>query len=65
VRAELVGRQTFEDFRGYWPAQTDDTTGITDYLNQVQKYVVSSTLTDPAGRTPRSCPASPSRRSGS
>jgi dihydrofolate reductase len=43
----LVGRQTFEDLRGYWPEQTDDTTGITDYLNQVQKYVVSSTMTDP------------------
>lgn len=45
--AFLVGRQTFEDMRGYWPLQTDDTTGITDYLNQVQKYVVSSTMTDP------------------
>ncbi|MQA09975.1 MAG: dihydrofolate reductase [Pseudonocardiaceae bacterium] len=43
----LVGRQTFEDFRGYWPNQSDDATGITDYLNQVQKYVVSSTMTDP------------------
>jgi dihydrofolate reductase len=43
----LVGRQTFEDLRGYWPTQSDDTTGITDYLNQVQKYVVSSTMTDP------------------
>lgn len=45
--ALLLGRQTFEDFRGYWPLQTEDPTGITDYLNQVQKYVVSSTLTDP------------------
>jgi dihydrofolate reductase len=33
--------------RGYWPAQAGDTTGITDYLNKVAKYVVSSTLTDP------------------
>ncbi|MDJ1134922.1 dihydrofolate reductase family protein [Streptomyces iconiensis] len=45
--ALLLGRQTFEDFRGYWPAQTDDTTGITDYLNRVHKYVVSSSLTEP------------------
>jgi dihydrofolate reductase len=45
--ALLLGRQTFEDFRGYWPLQTDDTTGTTDYLNQVSKYVVSSTLDDP------------------
>jgi hypothetical protein len=33
--------------RGYWPLQTDDTTGITDYLNGVSKYAVSSTLQDP------------------
>lgn len=45
--AFLVGRQTFEDLRGYWPLQADDQTGITDYLNQVQKYVVSSTMTEP------------------
>ena len=45
--AFLVGRQTFEDLRGYWPQQTDDATGVTDYLNRVQKYVVSSTMTDP------------------
>jgi len=43
----LLGRQTFEDFRGYWPEQTDDQTGITDELNKVHKYVVSSTMTDP------------------
>jgi dihydrofolate reductase len=45
--ALLVGRQTFEDFRGYWPKQTDDATGVTDYLNRVAKYVVSSTMTHP------------------
>jgi dihydrofolate reductase len=45
--ALLLGRISFEEMRGFWPHQTDDTTGITDYLNQVQKYVVSSTLTDP------------------
>ena len=44
--ALLLGRQTFEDFRGYWPGQTDDRTGVTDVLNRVHKYVVSSTLTD-------------------
>jgi dihydrofolate reductase len=43
----LVGRRTFEDLRGYWPNQTDDVTGVTDYLNRVQKYVVSSTMADP------------------
>jgi dihydrofolate reductase len=45
--AFLVGRQTFEDLRGYWRDLTDDTTGISDYLNAVAKYVVSHTLTDP------------------
>jgi len=45
--ALLLGRRTFEDFRGYWPAQTEDPTGISDYLNQVSKHVVASTLTDP------------------
>jgi dihydrofolate reductase len=43
----LVGRQTFEDLRSYWPNQSNDATGITDYLNRVHKFVVSSTLTDP------------------
>jgi dihydrofolate reductase len=45
--ALLVGRRTFEAFREYWPKQSDDATGITEYLNRVQKYVVSSTITDP------------------
>ena len=45
--ALLLGRVTFEEFRGYWPLQTDDTTGITDHLNQVPKYVVSTTLQEP------------------
>jgi dihydrofolate reductase len=45
--ALLVGRLTFEAFRGYWPHQTDDTTGVTDYLNRVDKYVISSTLGEP------------------
>jgi len=45
--ALLLGRRTFEEMRGYWPLQTDDTTGIADHLNAVQKYVMSSTLKDP------------------
>jgi dihydrofolate reductase len=43
----LLGRRTFEDFRRYWPNQPVDPTGITAYLNEVQKYVVSSSMTDP------------------
>jgi dihydrofolate reductase len=45
--ALLVGRITFEELRGYWPRQTDDTTGISEYLDKVDKYVVSTTLKDP------------------
>jgi dihydrofolate reductase len=45
--ALLVGRNTFEAFREFWPKQTDDPTGVSDYLNSVQKYVVSRTMTEP------------------
>lgn len=45
--AFLVGRTTFEEMRSYWPQQHDDATGVTDHLNRVAKYVVSSTLHDP------------------
>lgn len=57
--ALLLGRQTFEDFRGYWPLQTDDATGVTAYLNEVQKYVVSSTLTDPGWENSTVLPGDP------
>lgn len=43
--AVLLGRTTYEEFKGFWPRQTDDTTGVTDYLNRTPKYVFSSTLT--------------------
>ncbi len=43
----LVGRVTFEGMRDFWSSKTDDTTGVTRHLNQVAKYVVSSTLADP------------------
>lgn len=44
----VLGRRTFEDFRGFWPEQVDDQTGVTDELNSLDKYVVSRTMTDPA-----------------
>jgi dihydrofolate reductase len=43
--AMLLGRQTFEDFRSYWPDHTDEPAGAS--LDRLQKYVVSSTLDDP------------------
>ena len=33
--ALLCGPNTFEAFRSFWPKQTDDRTGVTDYLNRV------------------------------
>ena len=45
--AQLYGRKTFEAMRGYWPHQTDDATGVTDHLNTVEKYVMSSTMEHP------------------
>jgi dihydrofolate reductase len=46
--AVLLGRQTFEDFRGYWPQHTDEPAGA--YLDRVHKYIVSSSMTDPQWR---------------
>ncbi len=46
--ALLLGRKTFEDFRGYWPLRADDISGAAAHLNRLPKYVVSSTMTEPA-----------------
>jgi dihydrofolate reductase len=35
----LVGRRTFEAFREYWPKQTNDTTGVTEYLSRLQRLL--------------------------
>jgi dihydrofolate reductase len=43
--AMLLGRQTFEDFRGYWPDHEDETAGAS--LARLQKYVISRSLGDP------------------
>ena len=41
----LLGRRTYEDFYKVWPHRTDNP--FTGYLNKVQKYVASRTLTEP------------------
>ncbi|MDQ2652461.1 MAG: dihydrofolate reductase family protein, partial [Chloroflexota bacterium] len=41
----LLGRKTFEEFASFWPAQGDEDFG--GFINNVQKYVVSNTLTNP------------------
>lgn len=43
--ALLFGRRTYEDFFGVWPNRTDNP--FTPVLNNAQKYVVSTTLTEP------------------
>jgi dihydrofolate reductase len=41
----LFGRRTYEDFYNVWPKRTDNP--FTEFLNNVQKYVVSTTLEEP------------------
>lgn len=58
--AVLLGRRTFEAFRGYWPDQLGgDQTGVAEQLDRVSKHVVSSTLTDPAWRHSTIIPGDP------
>jgi len=43
--ATLLGRQTYEEFAGYWPT-ADPNDPFTEQMNGARKYVVSNTLTD-------------------
>lgn len=43
--ALLLGRKTYDIFAAYWPQQSGD---IADTLNRIPKFVVSSSLSDPA-----------------
>jgi dihydrofolate reductase len=41
----LLGRQTYEEFAGYWP-NADPADPLTGQMNGAAKYVVSNTLTE-------------------
>jgi dihydrofolate reductase len=41
----LLGRRTYEQFYDFWPQQRD--TPFTEVLNSAQKYVASTTLSEP------------------
>jgi dihydrofolate reductase len=43
--AMLLGRQTYDEFAGYWP-NADSGDPITAQMNGARKYVVSNTLTE-------------------
>jgi len=45
VGALLLGRRTYEDFYAVWPKRKDDP--ISSMLDNMQKYVVSRTLSEP------------------
>lgn len=43
--AVLLGRRTYDDWAGYWPAS--DTEPFASFINGVEKFVVSSTTAEP------------------
>ena len=45
--ALLFGRRTYEDFFSVWPGRGGDGNPFTDVLNRRQKYVASTTLSEP------------------
>jgi dihydrofolate reductase len=44
--AFLLGRRTFDIFRGYWPDQSDLANAIATAINSLPKYVVSQSLSE-------------------
>ena len=44
TNALLLGRKTYEIFASFWPNQKHNEFGIADTLNNLPKYVVSSTM---------------------
>jgi dihydrofolate reductase len=44
--ALLLGRETYQSFAEAWPSRSDEA-GFADKINSMDKYVVSTTLTEP------------------
>jgi dihydrofolate reductase len=44
--AFLLGRRTFDIFRGYWPDQTDPDSPIARAINSLPKYIASNSLSE-------------------
>jgi dihydrofolate reductase len=42
--AFLMGRVQYDEWSQYWPPRTGDDAGFADFINNVPKYVVSTTL---------------------
>ncbi|MGZ4128841.1 MAG: dihydrofolate reductase family protein, partial [Actinomycetota bacterium] len=42
--AMMMGRRQYEQWSEYWPTKTDADDQFAGYINNVRKYVVSSTL---------------------
>jgi dihydrofolate reductase len=43
----LMGRRLYDEWSSYWPAQGPDVP-FSEFINTIPKYVLSTTLTDPA-----------------
>src|SRR5438105_4201 len=50
--AQLLGRRTYEGFAQAWPTMSDEV-GFADRMNTMPKYVVSTTLENPAWNNTR------------
>jgi dihydrofolate reductase len=45
--AMLFGRVTYEEFAAFWPNQRGEDEEFADYMNNIPKFVVSTTLEEP------------------
>jgi dihydrofolate reductase len=45
--AMMMGRVLYEEWSRYWPSRGGENAGFADFINNVPKYVVSTTLENP------------------